>query len=118
MTREATRRSPRESPRDHQPVRRQDSEERDIITVKDPLTDLPHPGYDVGEEQPPYANGHQDRQTFTKLFVHNLDFTITKEGILRTFAVYGRIKNINFPYDARNRPRGLAFVIFERHADA
>ena len=37
---------------------------------------------------------------------------------MRTFAVYGRIKNINFPFDGRNRPRGLACVIFERHNDA
>lgn len=50
--------------------------------------------------------------------MHNLDFTITKEGILRTFAVYGRIKHINFPFDNRNRPRGLAFVIYATHVDA
>ena len=56
--------------------------------------------------------------SFTKLFVHNLDFSITKEGILRTFGVYGKIKNINIPFDNRNRPRGLAFIIFERHCDA
>lgn len=56
--------------------------------------------------------------SFKKLFVHNLDFNISKEGILRTFGVYGKIKNINIPFDGRNRPRGLAFVIFERHFDA
>jgi RNA recognition motif-containing protein len=94
-----------------------DSPFNDVTVIKDPR-DLPDPGYDVGEEQPPYASGHQDVQTFTKLFVHNLDFNITKEGILKTFAGYGKIKYINFPHDNRNRPRGLAFVIFERHADA
>jgi hypothetical protein len=89
-----------------------------VTIIKDPLIDLPAVGYDVGEEQPPYASGHQDMSSFKKLFVHNLDFNITKEGILRTFGVYGKIKNINIPFDGRNRPRGLAFVIFERHYDA
>jgi len=107
----------REAPRKERGEPIKVHEDTGITVIKEPL-DIPHPGYDVGEEQPPYANGHQDMQSFTKLFIHNLDFTITKEGILRSFSTFGRLKNINFPYDNRNRPRGLAFVIFERHVDA
>ena len=57
--------------------------------------------------------------TFTKIFIHNIDFAVTKEGILRTFAQFGRIDKINMPMNPRNqKPRGLAFVIFSAHREA
>ena len=43
---------------------------------------------------------------------------MTRDGILRTFNVYGKINHINMPFDGRNRPRGLAFIIYETHGDA
>ena len=82
------------------------------------MTELPKLDYEVTEEQPPYSTGHQCLKTFTKLFIHNLDFTLTREGVLRTFNQYGRIKHINLPYDERNRARGLAFIIFKTHSEA
>ena len=89
-----------------------------MVVINNPLTDLPELPYEVDEEQPPYSTGHQCLTTFTKLFIHNIDFTVTRDGILRTFNTYGKIKHINMPFDGRNRPRGLAFIIYETHVDA
>jgi len=57
-------------------------------------------------------------ETFTKIFIHNIEFSVTREGILRTFNQYGHIKNINMPFNRMNKPRGLAFVIYNNHEDA
>jgi len=57
-------------------------------------------------------------ETFTKIFIHNIEFSVTREGILRTFNQYGHIKNINMPFNRMNKPRGLVFVIFSNHEDA
>jgi RNA recognition motif-containing protein len=73
--------------------------------------------YLVEDEQPPYTLGHQNLNTFTKLFIHNIDFDVTREHIFRLFAIFGRVKYINMPFDNKNRPRGLAFVTFWEHED-
>jgi RNA recognition motif-containing protein len=50
--------------------------------------------------------------------VHNIDFDVTREHVLRLFGIFGRVKYINMPSDNKNRPRGLAFVTFWEHDDA
>jgi len=50
-----------------------------------PLEDLKPLDYHVPEEQPPYSVGHQNIRNFTKLFIHNIDYTITREMIVRVF---------------------------------
>jgi len=52
------------------------------------------------------------------VFIHNLPFTVDSEGLLRTFDLFGKIKEFNIPLDYRKRPRGLAFIIYEKHDDA
>ena len=91
---------------------------RNMVVINNPLTDLPKLSYEVDEEQPPYFTGNQSLATFTKLFIHNIDYTVTRDGILRTFNQFGRIRNINMPFNSRKRPRGLAFIIYETHSDA
>ena len=44
--------------------------------IQNALLELPAVSYDVKEERPPYQQGHQNLRTFTKLFVHNLDYTL------------------------------------------
>jgi len=89
-----------------------------MLVIKDPQNDCPPLEYTVDEEQPPYSTGHQELTNFTKLFIHNIDFHLKRDDILRAFNVYGRIKHINMPYDNRNRPRGLSFVTYVKHEDA
>lgn len=109
---------PSRQPANHDEDEEEDELPQDVYTVPNPMKDLPPLGYEVQEEQPPYSTGHQCLRTFTKIFIHNIEFQVTREGLLRTFNKFGRIKNINMPFDSRNRPRGLAFVIYETHRDA
>jgi RNA recognition motif-containing protein len=50
--------------------------------------------------------------------VHNIDFDVTRDHVLRLFGIFGRVKFINMPSDNKNRPRGLAFVTYWEHDDA
>jgi RNA recognition motif-containing protein len=85
------------------------------MIINSPREELPPLAYHVAEEQPPYSTGHQNLRTFTKIFIHNIDFQITRDSLLRVFAQFGRIKNINMPTDSRGRPRGLAFITYVNH---
>ena len=89
-----------------------------ILVVKEPLKELSKLRYEIYLEKPPYSIGHQRVETFTKVFIHNLPFTVESEGLLRTFDLFGKIKEFNIPLDYRKRPRGLAFIIYEKHDDA
>jgi RNA recognition motif-containing protein len=85
------------------------------MVIQSPRDELPPLAYAVSEEQPPYSTGHQNLRTFTKLFIHNIDFQISRDSLLRVFNQFGRIKNINMPIDGRGRPRGLAFITYINH---
>ena len=50
--------------------------------------------------------------------MHNIDFDVTRDHVLRLFGIFGRVKFINMPSDNKNRPRGLAFVTYWEHDDA
>lgn len=82
------------------------------------MKELPKLDYQVEEEKPPYSQGHQCLRSYTKLFVHNIDFQVSREGLLRTFNQFARIKAIKLPMNYKGRSRGLAFMIFATHEDA
>ena len=55
------------------------------MVIMSPKDELPPLTYAVNEEQPPYSTGHQNLRTFTKIFIHNIDFQISRDALLRVF---------------------------------
>lgn len=56
--------------------------------------------------------------TFTKLFIHNIDFRVQNKDIYELFKRYGDIKVIEVPRDKTGKHRGLGFVEFDTHQAA
>ena len=53
-----------------------------------------------------------------QVYVGNLAFQTDKEYVEEKFSKFGTITDVYLPADADGRPRGFAFVTFERAADA
>lgn len=54
-----------------------------------------------------------------KLYVGNLSFTATEEGLRTLFSQYGEVLSINIITDTYSgRPRGFGFVEMENHESA
>jgi RNA recognition motif-containing protein len=55
----------------------------------------------------------------SKLFVGNLDFTVTQSALEEAFAAYGTVVEAKIPTDRESgRPRGFAFVTMSTPEDA
>ena len=53
-----------------------------------------------------------------RLFVGNLDWGLTSEGLAQAFAMFGAVAEAVVIMDDRNRSKGFGFVTFENDADA
>ena len=54
---------------------------------------------------------------FKTLFVGRLAYSATEKDVRRALERYGAIKNVVLVKDKQGRPRGYAFVEFERESD-
>ena len=81
------------------------------------MSELPSLKYNVPEEQPPY-NTETNYRLFTKLYIHNIDFNLTDESLLRVFNQYGTIKSFKKTLGPDGKPRGFAHITYINHDDA
>uniref|UniRef100_A0A6B2LB09 U1 small nuclear ribonucleoprotein 70 kDa n=1 Tax=Arcella intermedia TaxID=1963864 RepID=A0A6B2LB09_9EUKA len=65
----------------------------------------------------PYNNPKATDDAFKTLFVGRISFKTTEHKLKREFEVYGPIKTVRMVTDLEGKPRGYAFVEYERERD-
>jgi len=65
----------------------------------------------------PYKNPKATDDAFRTLFVGRISFKTTERKLKREFEVYGPIKSVRMVHDLYGKPRGYAFIEYERERD-
>jgi len=65
----------------------------------------------------PHNNPKSTDEPYKTLFIARLNFKTTKETLKREFEMFGPIKQVKMVYDLEGKPRGYAFLEYERERD-
>jgi len=65
----------------------------------------------------PYSNPKATDDAFKTLFVGRVSYKTTEHKLKREFEQYGPIRSVRMVYDLDGKPRGYAFIEYERERD-
>jgi len=65
----------------------------------------------------PYSNPKATDDAFKTLFVGRISYKTTEHKLKREFEQYGPIRSVRMVYDLDGKPRGYAFIEYERERD-
>jgi len=65
----------------------------------------------------PYVNPKATDDSFKTLFVGRISYKTTEHKLKREFEQYGPIRSVRMVYDLDGKPRGYAFIEYERERD-
>lgn len=77
------------------------------------------PSDDSKQPSPPSPPAHEACILETgRLFLRNLEFSVTEEDIRSLFEPFGSLAQVHILFDHQRKPKGLAYVSFDRPSDA
>eukprot|EP00639_Heterosigma_akashiwo_P002113 CAMPEP_0194574346 /NCGR_PEP_ID=MMETSP0292-20121207/10239_1 /TAXON_ID=39354 /ORGANISM="Heterosigma akashiwo, Strain CCMP2393" /LENGTH=422 /DNA_ID=CAMNT_0039425859 /DNA_START=88 /DNA_END=1353 /DNA_ORIENTATION=+ len=71
----------------------------------------------MAQDFDPHSNPHATADAYKTLFVSRISFDTTERKLRREFEQYGPIKSIRLVNDLQNKPRGYAFIEYEKESD-
>ncbi|ORX84689.1 hypothetical protein BCR32DRAFT_178928, partial [Anaeromyces robustus] len=69
------------------------------------------------EKWSPSTNEKIKSDPYKTLFVARINYETSEKQLKRHFEIYGQIKSIQMVYDLNGKPRGYAFIEYEREKD-